>query len=166
MKTKKPNNKKGTLDILNHAKEIYKMAIEEFKEAKNGNWNKVMDSAEKAWGTTTNACEVLLRTGFKVLKKKLGKSFYLRGRSWIYNNGQENKMFFDYDKLDFLVLNNEEVKIDYHHIYLQNMTSLHGDCFYDGFTGNKQKLEQLIRVDTKKFLDFSEEFFNKHFNKP
>ncbi|KKN47731.1 hypothetical protein LCGC14_0660000 [marine sediment metagenome] len=163
MKTKKPNNKEGTSSILNHAKDLYKMAIEEFKEAKNGNWDKIMDSAEKAWCTTTNACEVLLRTGVKVLKKKLNESFYTRKRLWIYNNGEENEMFFDHDKLDFLVFNNEEVKVDYYYIYLQNMTSLHGDCFYNGYKGNKQKLEQLIRMDTKKFLDFSEEFFNKHF---
>lgn len=163
MKTKKPNNKKGTLNILNHAKETYKMSIEEFKEAKNGNWDKVMDSAEKAWCTTANACEVLLRTGVQLLKKELGKSFYVRKRMWIYNNGEENEMFFDYDKLDFLVLNNEEVKVDYFNIYLQNMRILHGDCFYNGFTGNKQKLEQLICVETKRFLDFSEEFFHKNF---
>ncbi len=162
MITKKPNNKEGNLSILNQAKKLYELSIEELKEAKNGNWNKIMDSAEKAWGTTSNACEVLLRTGAKVLKKKLDNMFYVRQNKWIYNNGEENIMFFDHEKLEFLVLNNEEVKADYHYIYLQNMTSLHGDCFYNGFKGNKQMLIRQISVETKKFLDFSEEFFNKH----
>lgn len=165
MKTNKKNNKKGTLSILNHAKEMYEMAIEEFEKAKNGNWDRIMDSAEKAWGTTSNACEVLLRTGEKVLKEKLNGDFFVRGKNWIYkNNGQESEMFFDHDKLDFLVSNNKEVKINYYLIYLDNMNSLHGDCFYNGYKGNKQKLERQICIETKKFLDFSEDFFNRNYD--
>lgn len=163
MITKKPNNKEGTLSILNHAKKLYKMALVEFKEAKNGNWDKVMDSAEKAWGATSNACEVLLRTGAKLLKRKLDESFYVRQNTWIYNNGEENEMSSDNEKLEFLVFNNEEVEITYHYIYLQNMTVLHGRCFYNGYRRNKSLLERQICVETKKLLDFSEEFFNKNF---
>ncbi len=163
MITNKPNNKEGNTSILNHAKELYKMAIEEFKEAKNGNWDKIMDSAEKTWGATSNACEVLLRTGAKVLKRKLDESFYVRQNMWIYNNGEENEMSSDNEKLEFLVFNYEEVEIIYHLIYLKNMTVLHGRCFYNGYRRNKSLLERQICVETKRFLDFSEEFFNKNF---